>query len=321
MSTPTPFRAVVLAAGEGKRMKSPKPKVLHGILGEPMLDLVLESLQTAGASQSVVVVGHGAAEVRRWLADRVPTAFQDRQLGTGHAARCGLSQLPEGDGYVVVTCGDVPLVTPASYRALVDACAASGTAAVILTFCPDDAAAYGRIVRDASGGVARIVEYKDASPDERALREVNSGIYCFRLGLLRSVIDRLTTNNAQGEYYLTDTIALLRADGHRIGAVVAPDWRECLGVNSPAELSQAEAVLQQRIFAGHIANGVRIENPATVRIGPRVRIGADSLIRLGSVLEGSTAIGDGCVVGPHSVLVNASLAPGTCLVGGHLTHP
>lgn len=319
MTTKTPFRAVVLAAGEGKRMKSPKPKVLHEILGEPMLGLVLEALQGAGASQSVVVVGHGAAEVRAWLGGGVPTAFQDRQLGTGHAARCGLAEMSAEDGYLVVTCGDVPLVTPASYGALVEACAAEGTAAVILTFCPDDAAAYGRIVRDATGGVARIVEFKDASPEERAVREVNSGIYCFRMGLLRSVIEKLTTNNAQGEYYLTDTIALLRAAGHRIGAVIASDWRECLGVNSPAELAQAEGVLQQRIMAVHFANGVKIENPATVRIGPRVRIGAGSIIRLGSVLEGSTAIGDGCAVGPHSHLVNATLAPGTRLAGGHMT--
>lgn len=303
---------VVLAAGEGKRMKSETPKVLHPVLGEPMLGLVLSALEQAGTGRRILVLGHKADVVRAWVGTRAETVLQPQQLGTGHAVMMAVPHLPEApDSEVIVTCGDTPLVTPETFRALAERHRAEGNTATVLTAVLDDAKAYGRIVRAADGSVRGIVEFRDATPEQRAIREINSGIYCFAAGPLREALGSLKNNNAQGEYYLTDVLSWCVARGLRVGALVAESWSELVGVNSPEELAEAEELLARRVRRRHFANGVAIESPGTVRIGPFVEIGKGSRIRPGTILEGHCRIGEGCTVGPNVRAVNAALPAGS----------
>lgn len=241
-----PFTPIVLAAGEGKRMKSPLPKVLHPAAGVPMIDRVLGALRQAGGRDPIVVVGHGAEAVRAHLGPSVRTAFQDRQLGTGHAVRVTESLRGAMAPVVVVACGDTPLLTPGLFAKLLAAHAAEGNAATVLSFVPASAGAYGRIVRGGAGEVLRIVEFKDATEAEKSISEVNSGIYAFSTDILFSALERLKNENAQGEYYLTDTLEIIRGDGGRVGATVAENPEDVLGVNTPEELAAATAILAKR---------------------------------------------------------------------------
>lgn len=238
--------AVVLAAGKGTRMKSDLPKVLHKIAGRPLLDHVLDTVETVGIDHTVVVVGHQAAEVEK-TCRRNGLAFvlQEPQLGTGHAVQVAADHLRPG-GYTVVLAGDVPLLRSETLSRLVTGTVSSQAAAVVLTCVVDDAGAYGRIVKDGEGRVRKIVEARDASPEELALGEYNTGVFCFRTAALVEALANLTTDNDQGEYYLTDTVAYLVGAGHQVEAVATDDPDEVVGINTVAELAAAEALLARR---------------------------------------------------------------------------
>lgn len=237
--------ALVLAAGMGKRMNSDLAKVLHPMAGHPLLWHVLATLDELGVSRKVVVVGHQRERVLEAFAGRADLewAVQAEQRGTGHACMMAEPSLDGFDGTLLVVCGDTPLLTAGTLDALLETHASSGASVTVLSMRLPDPKGYGRIVRTADGaGIERIVEEKDASPAERALDEVNSGIYAFRWRSLESVLDALTAENAQGEYYLTDTVALLRARGEKAAVVCANDHRELLGINTVDQLAEAEAV-------------------------------------------------------------------------------
>lgn len=241
-----PVDAIVLAAGKGTRMKSDLPKVLHKLAGRPLLDHVLDTASGAGVGHTVVVVGHEAELVRRTCArPGLDFALQQPQLGTGHAAQVAMPSV-RGGGWCVVLAGDVPLLRVSTLRRLVEGTVRSGAAATVLTCVVDDAGAYGRIVKDAAGNVVRIVEARDATPAERSIGEYNSGVFCFRTADLAEALAGLTTDNDQGEYYLTDTVAFLVARGRAVAAVRADDPGEVVGINTVDELEVAERLLAER---------------------------------------------------------------------------
>jgi bifunctional UDP-N-acetylglucosamine pyrophosphorylase/glucosamine-1-phosphate N-acetyltransferase len=238
--------AVILAAGKGTRMKSDLPKVLHELAGKPLVEHVLAAVRAAGIDRTVVVVGHQAERVRRTCrGDDLVFVDQRPQLGTGHAVMIAEPELRPG-GLTLILAGDVPLLRPETLRGLVARTASNDVAASVLTCVVPDAGAYGRIVKDAAGRVLRIVEARDASPEERAIREFNTGLFCFRTNRLREALATLTTDNDQGEYYLTDTVAALAGRGLRVAAVVADDPSEVVGVNTVAELAEAETIWRRR---------------------------------------------------------------------------
>ena len=238
--------AVVLAAGKGTRMKSDLPKVLHEIAGRPLLDHVLDTVEAAGIDHTVVVVGHEAALVEKsCLRDGLDFVLQEPQLGTGHAVQVAADALRPG-GYCVVLAGDVPLLKTDTLKRLVDGTMSAGAAAVVLTCVVDDAAAYGRIVKDAAGRILRIVEARDANPQELAIGEYNTGVFCFKTDRLIEALGNLTNDNNQGEYYLTDTVAYLVEAGYPVEAVATDDPDEVVGINTVDELKEAEQLLARR---------------------------------------------------------------------------
>jgi len=301
--------AVVLAAGEGKRMRSQLPKVLHPLCGRPMIKYILDSAG-AVARHVVVVIGHGAAAVRQALGPNLPCVVQEQQLGTGHAVGCALEQLPD-QGKVLVLCGDTPLITPRELERLLKDSA--GSAAVVMTAVVDDPAGYGRVIRDRNGSVQQIVEDKDASADEKKVPEINTGTYCFDLALLKRFLPRLSANNAQGEYYLTDIIALLKQHGYPVRATLVEDSRIALGINDRAQLAEAAAILRGRINHALMLQGVTMIDPENCYIDFGVRIGADTVIEPQTVIEGTTVIGSGCRIGPGAHLRNARVADGAII--------
>ena len=238
--------AVVLAAGKGTRMKSDLPKVLHLIAGRPLLDHVLDTVEAVGIDHTVVVVGHEADLVESTCRrSGIDFVLQEPQLGTGHAVQVTVDNLRAG-GYCVVLAGDVPLLRAETLERLIDGTVSSGAAAVVLTCVVEDAGAYGRIVKDAGGRIQKIVEARDASEAELALGEYNTGVFCFKTDLLIEALGNLTTDNQQGEYYLTDTVAYLVAAGHPVEAVATHDADEVVGINTVAELAEAEQLLARR---------------------------------------------------------------------------
>jgi bifunctional UDP-N-acetylglucosamine pyrophosphorylase/glucosamine-1-phosphate N-acetyltransferase len=301
--------AVVMAGGLGTRMRSSLPKHLHPILGRRMVDWVLEAARPLGAEPLVVVSSPEAAEAF----DGVAVAVQERPLGTGDAVRSARAALDGADAVLVLS-GDTPLLTGELLRGLVETHERERAAATVLSFVPADARSYGRVVRGADGGVRAIVEALDATPDELALREVNSSIYVFRAELLWPALERLRPHNAQGELYLTDAVRELVEAGHRVAAHVAPDALETEGVNTRAELAAAAAALRDRINTAHMLAGVTIDDPATTWIEPTVVLEPDAVVRPFTVLRGTTQVGAGAEVGPHAVAVDASIGPGA-LVG------
>lgn len=239
------FAAIILAAGQGKRMNSDLPKVLHPLKGKPLVNWVIESARAAGADKIVAVVGYGREQVERALPLDVVPAVQDKQLGTGHAARSAEFALKGYAGPIAVLSGDVPLLRAQSIAELAERRSKDGAAVALLTAMVKGEHAYGRIVRDVSGAVKRIVEHKDATPEERKIGEINTGTYVFGPGELFPALAWLTNKNAQGEYYLTDTIEFFVRSGKRVSAVVAPRADECLGVNTPEELAAAERAMDR----------------------------------------------------------------------------
>jgi bifunctional UDP-N-acetylglucosamine pyrophosphorylase / glucosamine-1-phosphate N-acetyltransferase len=288
--------AVVMAAGIGTRMKSATPKHLHPLLGRRMVDWVIGAARGAGAERLVVVASPQTAD----LLDDVEVAVQEEPLGTGDAVRCAKSALEGFGGDVLVLNGDVPALRTETIRALVDAHRAAGAAATVLSFEPADAGAYGRIVRDADGRLDRIVEAGDASPEELAIREVNSGIYVFRAERLWPALERLDAHNAQGELYVTDTLGLLVAEGESCAVQIAEDPLEAEGVNTRAELALAAGSLRDRINEEHMLAGVTIVDPATTWIEAGVEIEPDVVVHPFTVIRSGVRIEGGVEVGPFA---------------------
>ncbi len=299
--------ALILAAGEGTRMKSDLPKVAHTILGVPMVRYVADAAGSAGCDRVIVVTGHGAETVESLL-DGMECCRQDRQLGTGHAVMCAREGLRDHDGSVVVLSGDTPLLRHESIRALIEARESANAAMSVLTASYDDPTGYGRIVRSAGGAIEAIVEQKDATAEQAAIREVNTGTYCFDSRVLFEHLDRLDTSNAQGEFYLTDMVAILVSEGLGVVAVPTDDPEETLGVNSRVQLAEATRVLQARVNEAHMLAGVTMVAPELVWIAPSVSIGRDVVLEPMTFLTGTTRIGDRAHIGPNTRINDSSVA-------------
>ena len=294
--------AIILAAGHGKRMKSELPKVLHPVCGRPLVSYVIEAARGAGARTILVVVGHGGEAVRMALGDEpdVRFAVQERQLGTGDAVRACRPGLEGYRGPALVLVGDEPLLRPEPLATLLDRQRVEAAGCLLGTAILPDPTGFGRIIRDAEGRFRAIVEQKDATPDERAVREVNPSCYVFDLPDLWDALDRLDTGNAQGEYYLTDAPRILMEMGRTVLAEPALDALDVLGINTRAHLAEAHALMQARIQSGWMAEGVTIVDPRNTSIDGRARIGPDSVIFPFSVIGGPVTIGRGCRVGPFA---------------------
>ncbi|SMB89886.1 bifunctional UDP-N-acetylglucosamine diphosphorylase/glucosamine-1-phosphate N-acetyltransferase GlmU [Deinococcus hopiensis] len=309
--TNRPLDVIILAAGQGTRMKSTLPKVLHPVAGRPMVAWAVKGAQGLGARNVVVVTGHGAERVEATLqAPDVRFARQHQQLGTGHAFLCGAEALEgEGEADVLVLYGDTPLLRTETLGALIADHRAQGTALTILTGELPDATGYGRIIRGPSGEVERIVEEKAATPEERAVREFNSGVYVMD-SRAPELARRITNENAAGEYYLTDLLALYRAEGDPVRAFQLADADEVMGANDRTGLAEAEAILRRRINTAHMKAGVTLQDPESVRIEDTVTLGRDVTVEPGVILRGATQVADGVTLGAYSVITSSVLGAG-----------
>jgi len=301
----------VLAAGKGKRMRSSLPKVLHPVLGKAMLEHVLHTVEELRPRKIAVVTGDGSDKVRAHIGDlaNLEWVIQDKQLGTGHAVRQCESVCTDVED-VMIVCGDTPLLRCETLDSLARHHRDSGAKVTFLSAVLDDPFGYGRVLRDADGNIVGIVEERDATEEQKAIREVTSGIYCVKQDVLFELLARVGNRNAQGEYYLPDIVPLALEAGMSVQAVHMHDVREIVGVNNRKQLAEAEAILQQRIIEDWQLAGVTIEQPNTVRIEASVRIGMDTVIRAGTQLLGSTAIGDECTIGPYAVIDNCWIDDG-----------
>ena len=302
--------AIVLAAGQGTRMRSRIPKVLHPLAGAPMIEHVLASLDEAGLARPVVVIGHGAEAVEAAVADRAAIVVQEPQRGTADAVRVGLDAIEARTDRVLVTMGDVPMQRPELYIALLAALDQRGAAIALVSATVPDPAGYGRVVRDAGGGAAAIVEDADADAATRDIHEVNAGTYAFDAAWLREAIGRVEPS-ASGEYYLTDLVALAVGDGRPVAVVPAPDPGDTMGINDRVALSVAEERLRRRINERHMRNGVTIVDPSSVRIDATVEIGQDARIEPGTTLQGATVIAQDAIIGPNAHVRDSRIGPRT----------
>ncbi|MEV0154861.1 bifunctional UDP-N-acetylglucosamine diphosphorylase/glucosamine-1-phosphate N-acetyltransferase GlmU [Micromonospora sp. NPDC050686] len=320
MSQPHLRTVVVLAAGEGKRMKSALPKVLHPLLGRTLIGHVLSAAAPLAAERTVVVVGHRAEQVREHLAEVAPQAtpvLQEQQLGTGHAVRIALEAVPEATGTLVVLNGDVPLLRAETVAALVDTHEGAGAAATVLAAEVPDPAGLGRIVRDDAGQLERIVEERDATPEQRGLREINAGIYAFDAARLREALGKLSSDNDQGEEYLTDVFELFVSAGEPVAVHVAGDHTETLGCNDRVELAGLRRLLRDRVNESWMRTGVTVLDPATTWIDVTVTVERDAVIDQNTQLQGTTVVGAGALVGPDVTLVDTAVGEGASVVRSH----
>ena len=318
MTQPRLAAVVVLAAGEGTRMKSPTvPKVLHAVAGRSLLGHVLAAAAPLHAEHTVVVVGHGRELVTEQLAALAPAAravVQEQQNGTGHAVRVALEAIGELEGTVVVLPGDAPLLTAPGLAALVEEHTTAGNAATLLTAVVPDPKGYGRVVRDSQGAVRAIVEERDADDATKRIDEVGTSVYAFDAALLRKALGRITTDNAQKEEYLTDVVAIFVADGEPVGAVTVTDHREAAGVNDRAQLAAVGAALRDRIVHAAMVAGVTVTDPSTTWIDADVVVETDAVIEPYTILKGQTVVRAGAVVGPSSQLTDTIVESGATVV-------
>lgn len=298
--------ALILAAGQGKRIKSNLPKVLHKVCGKEMVNHVIDTLRMTHVDDINVIIGKGADLVKVNTESRgVTYSKQEEQLGTGHAVKCALDFLKGKKGTVAVFCGDAPLIKEDTVNRLFDEHLQNKNSATILTSILDDATGYGRIIRSGDE-VLKIVEHKDCNEEELKVNEMNAGVYCFDIEALLESLDKLSNSNSQGEYYLTDVIEILKEQKYRVGAVVT-DFEETIGVNSRVQLAQVEAILKDRINTKHMENGVTIIDPSNTYIGADVQIGKDTIIYPGNVIEGNTIIGENCILYPNSRISDSTI--------------
>ncbi len=303
--------SIILAAGQGTRMKSDLYKVLHPILGKPMIEYVIEALQAIQTDHLVTVVGYGAEKVKETVGNRSDFVLQEEQLGTAHAVRQAEALLSGKPGTTLVVCGDTPLITAETFEELFAFHEKEGAKATILTTKVEDPTGYGRIIRNDSGEVERIVEEKDADEKERQVQEINTGTYCFDNELLFEALKQVDNNNAQGEYYLPDVIEILRKQGEKISAFVTENNEETIGINDRVALAEAEAIMKRRINRYHMQQGVTIIDPEQTYIGPDVTIAQDVTIYPGTLILGKSDIHKGAIIGPHSDLRDAVVGENT----------
>ena len=304
------FTSVILAAGMGTRMKSKMPKVLHTVCGKPLSKWVIDASEAAGADKVCAVVGHKAETVKEVLGDVCKFALQAEQKGTGHAVMQAIDVIKNSKGEVVILNGDTPLITAETINKAIEYHKNNGNQATVITAILDDATGYGRIVRDNDGSVLKIVEQKDASEEEKKINEVNSGMYVFDAQSLVYALDKITPNNAQGEYYLTDTLEILLSAGKKIGGYAISDNDEIRGINDRVQLNEAEKIMQKRINEYHMRNGVTMRNPESVYIEDGVEIGNDTEICQNVTIKSGTKIGSDCVIGSGSMLDRAVIHDG-----------
>ena len=300
------FKAIILAAGKGTRMKSKYPKVIHKVCGKEMVNHVIDVSKKSGVKDIVAILGHGCDVVKEKLPTDTMIAMQTEQLGTGHAVKMAKDYIKDEDT-IVVLCGDTPLIKEETLKRLFDYHLENGYHTTVLTTEVDNPTGYGRIIRDENQDLLKIVEQKDANEEEKLVKEINSGIYCFNGKSLRESLDLLDNNNAQGEYYLTDTIQIMRNKGLKVGAYNGSTIEELMGVNSRVELSRAEDIMRKRINETHMVNGVTIIDTNSTYIEADVQIGNDTIVYPGTMLRGNTIIGSNCIIGMNSNITNSKI--------------
>lgn len=305
--------AIILAAGQGTRMKSKLYKVLHPVCGKPMVQHVIDQVKSLDINEIITIIGHGAEKVKEQLGEDSQYALQAEQLGTAHAVLQARELLADKEGITIVVCGDTPLIKRETMEALFKHHEETSAKATILTARADDPAGYGRIIRNEDGFVEKIVEHKDANEHERAINEINTGTYCFDNKMLFEAIRNVSNDNVQGEYYLPDVIEILKNQGETVSAYVTNNFAETLGVNDRVALAEAERTMKKQINEFHMRNGVSIIDPDHTYIGPDVTIGQDSVIFPGTTLSGSTSIGFECRIGPNSEISNCKVGNNTVI--------
>lgn len=303
-------KSIILAAGKGTRMKSTYPKVVHKVCGKEMVNHVIDISKSAGVDETIVILGHGIDTVKEVLSDDVRIAIQEEQLGTAHAVMMANDYIDDADT-VVVLCGDTPLISEETLVEFFKHHDQNNNAVTVLTTEVDDPTGYGRVIRDSSNEFMKIVEQKDASEQEKSVREINSGIYCFNGAFLKDSLQYVGNNNAQGEYYLPDTIEIIRNMGGRADAYLGATIEELMGVNSRVQLSDAERIMRRRINEQHMINGVTIIDTDSTYIDSGVVIGADTVILPGCMISGKTVIGSNCVIGPQTGISDSTIGDRT----------
>ena len=301
--------ALILAAGEGKRMKSKHAKVIHKICGKPIINRVLESVKEAGITRTIIVVGHCADEVKKCAGEKYEYVLQEEQLGTGHAVMQAEELLreinKEDGGLVFILYGDTPLISSETIKNVAEFHKNGGYKATIVTSILENPSGYGRIIRDLEGNVIKIVEDADASFSEKNIKEINSGIYCFSIKELLIALGELSNENEQSEYYLTDSIEIFLKKNFKVGAYEIKNYQEILGINDRVQLAQVSKIISRRINEKYMMEGVTIIDPDSVFIDEGVKIGIDTVIYPGSIIEGETVIGEDCIIGPNSRIVSS----------------
>lgn len=299
-------KSIILAAGQGTRMKSGTSKVLHEIFHKPLVYYPIEAARYAGAQEVCLVVGHKSEEVMETFGDTVKYALQAERLGTGHAVMQAMDFIGD-DGEILVLYGDTPLITAQTIEKMLAFHRKKKNAVTVLSALVDDPTGYGRIVRDESKHFVKIVEQKDATDEEKRITEINGGMYVFEAKHLKSALSKITNNNKQQEYYLTDTIEILLHEGYNVDAIAIMNPDDILGVNSREQLAQATAIMKQRINRKHMDNGVTLIDPHHTYIDPEVEIGQDTVIEPGCIIEGNTSIGENCIIGYNTKIRNCKV--------------
>lgn len=303
--------AVIMAAGDDARMKSSLPKVMHKICGHPMIEYVVDAVLGVDNCEPIVVLGEGEEDIKKVLGSHIKYAYQHECLGTGHAVMMARQYLENQTGYALVLGGNIPLITSNTLQNLVDYCVNGNYDAVALSALFENPHGYGRIVRDIAGDFERIVEHKDATEEEKLIKEVNSSVYCFSIPQLLEGLSKLENNNQQGEYYLTDVLGILKGQGKKIGVYTVYDSSEIMGVNTRIQQAEAHKILNRRINLDHLENGVTLLDPDNTYIGPYVKIERDVTIYPGNVLEGHTTIGEGTILYPNNRIVDSVIGKET----------
>lgn len=299
-------KSIILAAGQGTRMKSSTSKVLHEIFHKPLVYYPIEAARYAGAQEVCLVVGHKSEEVMKTFGDTVKYALQAERLGTGHAVMQAMDFIGD-DGEILVLYGDTPLITAQTIEKMLAFHRKKKNAVTVLSALVDDPTGYGRIVRDESKHFVKIVEQKDATDEEKRITEINGGMYVFEAKHLKSALSKITNDNKQQEYYLTDTIEILLHEGYNVDAIAIMNPDDILGVNSREQLAQATAIMKQRINRKHMDNGVTLIDPHHTYIDPEVEIGQDTVIEPGCIIEGNTSIGENCIIGYNTKIRNCKV--------------